>query len=100
MFHKVCSISDVPLGSIREFVIDGKSVAIANVDGKFFCINSRCTHRQGPLGEGELNGSVVTCPWHGAQFDITNGKVLGPPATQPVSCFKVKIEGEHILVDL
>lgn len=99
-FVQVCKTSDVPLGNIRPFKANGKDVAIANVDGKFYCINGHCTHKGGPLGEGELDGEVVTCPWHGARFDVTTGTVLSPPAPTAVSCFKLKVEGDQILVDV
>ncbi|HSU72867.1 MAG TPA: non-heme iron oxygenase ferredoxin subunit [Candidatus Binatia bacterium] len=98
-FTKICSTSDVPLGSIRQFEANGKVIAIANVDGKFYAINGECTHMGGPLGEGELEGTTVTCPWHMGQFDVTNGKVLAAPPARDVACFKVKVEGGHVLVD-
>ncbi|MBI4145579.1 non-heme iron oxygenase ferredoxin subunit [Candidatus Woesearchaeota archaeon] len=98
-FVPVCKTSDVPLGNIRAFKANDKDIAIANVEGKFYCINGRCTHKGGPLGEGELDGITVTCPWHGGQFDVTTGKVLSPPAPTAVSCFKLKVEGGQILVD-
>ena len=55
---------------IRELQLDGKVIALANVGGKLYAINNVCLHRGGPLGEGELGGQVVTCPWHGWQYDV------------------------------
>jgi nitrite reductase/ring-hydroxylating ferredoxin subunit len=60
---------EIPPGTIREFQLNGTTVAIANVDGKLYAINNVCLHRGGPLGEGELAGKIVTCPWHGWTYD-------------------------------
>lgn len=99
-FTKVCSTSDVSIGSIRQFEVGHKVVAVANVSGNFYAINGRCPHLGGPLGEGTMNGKNVMCPWHESEFDVTTGKVLAPPAQQNVACFKVKVEGNDVLVDL
>jgi nitrite reductase (NADH) small subunit len=90
---------EVPAGSIREFQLDGKSVALANVGGKFFAVNNVCLHRGGPLGEGELDRQVVTCPWHGWQFDVTNGQLLTNAAVT-LACYPVEIRGDDIFVDI
>ncbi len=73
-------------------------IAIFNVDGAFYAMNDTCTHASGPLSEGELDGTVVTCPWHGATFDIKTGGVLGPPAPDGIRSYEVKTEGEDVLV--
>ena len=91
---------EVPAGSIREFQVDGKTtVAISNVDGKFFAINNTCLHRGGPLGLGELSGKIVTCPWHNWQYDVTTGKLVANP-TIGVACYHVELRGEDIWVDV
>jgi nitrite reductase (NADH) small subunit len=90
---------EVPPGTIREFQVDGKlPVAIANVDGKFYAINNTCLHRGGPLGQGTLSGKVVTCPWHGWQYDVTTGKVVANPAVG-VACFALQVRGEDIWLE-
>jgi len=73
-FVQTVKVAEVPAGTIRELQVEGRAVAVANVDGKIYAINNTCLHRGGPLGEGSLEGKVVTCPWHGWQFDVTNGK--------------------------
>ena len=83
-------ISDVPAGSAR-LVGDA---AVFNVDGTFCATQARCTHRQGPLSEGKLEGSTVTCPWHGAQFNVCTGAVLRGPAQVPLKTSRVAVEGE------
>ena len=72
-FVKVCKTSDVKAGCGRSIDIDGKLVAVFNLDGNFYAINDTCGHRGGPLGEGELDGKTVICPWHGWRYDVTTG---------------------------
>ncbi len=74
-------------------------VAVFNVDGQYYAIQDLCTHDDGPLAEGELNGCVIECPRHGAQFDIRNGKVLSPPAVVDVPVFKVRVQGNDIQLE-
>ena len=97
-FLRAARKDEIPAGSIREFAVEGKTIALSNVDGKFFAINNTCLHRGGPLGTGELHGKVVTCPWHGWQYDVTTGKVSQNP-TVGVNCYPVEIRGEDIFVD-
>jgi nitrite reductase/ring-hydroxylating ferredoxin subunit len=75
-------------------------VAVFNVDGDLCATEAKCTHRQGPLGKGTLEGSTVTCPWHGSQFNVCTGAVLRGPATQPLRTYSVTIEGELGRVDV
>jgi nitrite reductase/ring-hydroxylating ferredoxin subunit len=70
------------------------NVAVFNVAGSFCATQAKCTHRQGPLNEGKLEGSTVTCPWHGAQFNVGTGAVLRGPAAQPIKTYHVVVEGE------
>ncbi|MGB0034809.1 MAG: Rieske (2Fe-2S) protein, partial [Candidatus Acidiferrales bacterium] len=79
-FLRTAKKEEVPPGVIREYAIDGKVFALANVAGKLFAINNVCLHRGGPLGQGELHGQLVTCPWHGWQYDVTSGKLAANPA--------------------
>ncbi len=96
---RTAKIGELPAGTIREFQIEGRAVALANVDGQIYAINNTCLHRGGPLGQGTLEGKVVTCPWHGWQFDATNGKVLENPKAG-VDCYRTELRGEDIFVDL
>jgi nitrite reductase/ring-hydroxylating ferredoxin subunit len=99
-FVKVTRVQDVLPGTGRVVQVGGKALALFNLDGIFYALDNRCTHAGGPLGEGTLEGHVVTCPWHGSRFDVTNGQVLGPPARRPVASYAVKVEGRDVLVDL
>jgi len=69
-------------------------VAVFNVAGSFCATQAKCTHRQGPLNEGTLDGSTVTCPWHGSQFDVCTGAVLRGPAGAPLKAYRVIVEGD------
>ena len=90
---------EIPAGTIREFQVDGRTLAISNVDGKFYAIDNTCLHRGGPLGQGTVAGKVVTCPWHGWQYDVTSGKVAANPAVG-VECFPLELRGEDIWVEV
>jgi nitrite reductase/ring-hydroxylating ferredoxin subunit len=68
--------------------------AVFNVAGSFCATQAKCTQRGGPLNEGALGGSTVTCPWHGSQFKVSTGAVLRGPATEPVKTYRVIVEGE------
>ncbi len=97
-FIRTAKTAEIPSGTIREFQVDGRAIALANVGGKFYAINNTCLHRGGPIGQGPLQGNVVTCPWHGWQYDVTTGKVNQNPAVG-VDCYPVEVRGEDIFVD-
>ncbi len=91
--------ADCPPGSSHELVAEDRIVALYNVDGVFHALDGVCPHQGGPLGRGVLEGCVVTCPWHGWQFDVRSGQhQFSPRVVQPR--FNVRVEGEWILVDL
>lgn len=75
-----------------------EEVMIANAHGTFYAIGNACTHVGGPLAEGTLTDRIVTCPWHGSKFDVTNGAAVGPPARLPVPVYEVKVQGNEIMV--
>jgi nitrite reductase/ring-hydroxylating ferredoxin subunit len=97
-FVRAAKTDEIPAGTIREFQLDGTTIALANVAGKFFAINNTCLHRGGPLGQGVLADKVVTCPWHGWEFDVTTGKICQNPAVG-VDCYPVEVRGQDIWVD-
>ena len=98
-FEKAAKLSEIPAGTIKEVQVGGQPIALANVGGVFYAINNTCLHRGGPLGEGQLEGKVVTCPWHGWQFDVTNGKAVQNPAAG-VDCYPTEVRGEDVFVDV
>jgi nitrite reductase/ring-hydroxylating ferredoxin subunit len=98
-FKKVARTEDIPTGQAKLVEVDGKEIALFNVGGAFHAIDNTCTHVGGPLCEGELEGNEVTCPWHGAMFDVTTGQVLGPPAASNVNRYNVRVDGSDIEVE-
>jgi nitrite reductase (NADH) small subunit len=98
-FERVASMGEIPAGSIREVQVGGQAIALANVAGTVYAISGTCLHRGGPLGEGQLEGKVVTCPWHGWQFDVTTGKAVQNP-NAGVGCYAVEVRGEEVFVSL
>jgi nitrite reductase/ring-hydroxylating ferredoxin subunit len=85
---------DVLVGQVKLLRVKGHRIAIYNVDGTFYATDEECTHAGGPLSEGELEGNVITCPWHGSCFDVTDGTVTCRPAVKPIKTYTVMIEGE------
>jgi nitrite reductase (NADH) small subunit len=98
-FVRTIKVDELPPGTVRELYIEGKAVAVANVAGKIFAINNTCLHRGGPLGQGLLEGKVVTCPWHGWQFDVTTGTAVQNPAAG-VDCYAAEVRGQDLFIDL
>jgi len=96
-FVRVAKAADVPPGSGRVVVVLGHPVALFNVDGRFYALSNVCLHRGGPVGEGELDGPVVTCPVHGWEYDVRTGANTINPAAR-LRTFEVRIEGDDVLV--
>ncbi len=99
-FVKVATTDEVPIGQAKLVEVNGNEIALFNVEGSYHAIDNTCTHVGGPLCEGELAGAEVTCPWHGAVFDVTSGQVLGPPAASNVNNYNVRVEGSDIEVEV
>jgi nitrite reductase/ring-hydroxylating ferredoxin subunit len=99
-FVKAATVQDVPPGTARQVSLGERTVALFNVNGTFYALDDTCPHRGGPLSEGELSGMEVTCPWHGARFDVTSGAHLGPPARSGVTAYKVQVVGDEVQVDV
>ena len=99
-FVKVARTGEIKLGEARLIDVKGKQIALFNVDGKFFALDNMCTHEEASLAEGEICGHEVTCPLHGAKFDIRSGEVLGPPAYDDVASYAVRVSGSDIEVDV
>jgi nitrite reductase (NADH) small subunit len=98
-FVRAATAAAIPPGRILEVNVSGTSVAIANVDGKLFAISNICLHRGGPIGQGPLEGKIVTCPWHGWAFDVTTGILVHSP-TAGLACYPVEVRAEEVFVDV
>jgi 3-phenylpropionate/trans-cinnamate dioxygenase ferredoxin component len=99
-FIKVAKVDDLAEGATLALEADGELVCLAKVEGCIYAFTDNCTHISGPLNQGELEGTMLTCPWHGAQFDVRTGKVLRGPARQDILTYPVKIEGQEIFIRL
>lgn len=99
-FVQVAIATELPPGSRKLLDLDGRAVALFNVDGKYYAIDDVCTHDGGPLAEGKLEGCEIECPRHGARFDVRTGAVLCMPAIEPVTTHEVKVEGDSVFVRL
>ena len=99
-FLKVGSSTEVAEGDLAAFDVGGKRVAVANVGGALHAFDDTCTHLQCSLAEGELEGTVVTCPCHGSQFDVTSGEVLRGPAQKPVQSYAARVEDDALRVEI
>ena len=97
---KAAHKKDIPAGNGICVEVEGKSIALFHINGKFFAIDDACTHAGGNLSEGSLEGEVVTCPWHGATFDVKNGKALTAPAFDDLQSYPVHIQGEDICIEI
>jgi nitrite reductase/ring-hydroxylating ferredoxin subunit len=96
-FVRVAGTGDVQPGNGLVAEVNGQAIAVFNVGGTFYAIDNTCVHRGGPLGEGELEGHVVTCPWHAWQYDVKTGRSLNNPSAC-VKSYETKVEGNEIKV--
>jgi 3-phenylpropionate/trans-cinnamate dioxygenase ferredoxin subunit len=97
-FVTVARTDDLPPGARIVVDVNDHYIAIFNVGGTLWAIEDVCTHDGGPLAEGELDGTVIECPRHGARFDITTGAVLSMPAVTPVPWYEVRVQGDEVQV--
>ena len=100
MLVKLCDRSILLIGEPKSFKVKGREVFAANIEGKIFCLDARCTHAGAPLAEGSLNGEVLTCPWHYSQFNIVNGTVIRGPANKPLKTYRIEERENSVFVDL
>ncbi len=97
-FVPVAKTDDVPLGRVKVVEVNGRRLALAHCEDGFFAVDDVCTHDGGPLGEGTLEGCLIECPRHGAQFDVRTGQVRRLPAVQPIRAYPVKVVDDQIYV--
>lgn len=96
-FVKMATLDELPPGAGKEVAFEGRVYALFNVDGAIHAIDGVCPHQGGPLAEGELDGPIVACPWHGWRFNVVTGATpLGPRIK--LNVFEVKLEGDDVLV--
>jgi nitrite reductase/ring-hydroxylating ferredoxin subunit len=99
-FVKAARTTEIGPGQARLVEVKGKQIALFNVDSQFFALDNTCTHRGGPLADGEVSGHEVACPWHGATFDVRTGEVVGPPAPRAAVRYGVRVTGTDVEVEV
>jgi nitrite reductase/ring-hydroxylating ferredoxin subunit len=97
---KVCSVDMVPVGSMKQFYVSELEVVVVNFGGQIFCLDGRCTHAGAPLAEGTLAGEVLTCPWHGSQFKVTDGSVLRGPTENSLKVYPSNVKDGFVFIDI
>ncbi len=99
-YVEIAPASELPAGERLFVEIEGKPIVIFNIAGQFFSIADVCSHDDGPVGEGTLEGFSITCPRHGAQFDVRTGKVLQMPAVVDIPAYPVQIRDGNIFIGM
>jgi 3-phenylpropionate/trans-cinnamate dioxygenase ferredoxin subunit len=106
-YTKAARVSEIPSGTMKMIMVTGREILVANVNGKHYAIPNRCTHNNGDLSKGTLEGNIVTCPKHGQRFDLTTGRSIHGPKVgflklkgKDTNQFAAKVEGDDLLIDL
>ncbi len=98
-FVTCADLSALKAGESKVVEVEGRTLALFNVGGTVYCLDNTCLHRGGPLGEGTLEGDIVTCPWHGWQYNVRTGESLKDPSVR-VATYPVRVEGRNIQVSI
>ena len=98
-FVRIAGTADIKPGSGATVEAGGKSLAVFNVEGTYYAIDNECVHRGGPLGEGDLDGNVVMCPWHNWTYDVITGRCINNPSAC-VKSYPVQVEGTDVKAQL
>lgn len=99
-WQTVARTTEIPPDRVQVYEIGDHEVAVCNVDGQFFAVDDVCTHDGGSLDRGELDGTEIECPRHGARFDVRTGAVTQLPAFEPISIHPVRVEGDAVQVGI
>lgn len=94
----MASVDDIPEGHALGVKLDGSEYVLCKIDGEVCALSGLCTHEARPLDGGEVEGGVLTCPWHGARFDVRTGRALALPAIRPLETFPVHVDEEGRVV--
>ncbi|MGQ0644243.1 MAG: non-heme iron oxygenase ferredoxin subunit [Elusimicrobiota bacterium] len=99
-FVAVAPADQVPEGALKVFQVKDRRIAVSRLGGEFHAIDDLCTHDDGPLGEGQLQGDEVECPRHGARFNVKTGAAVSMPAVVPVKVHRVRVQDGQIQVEI
>jgi nitrite reductase/ring-hydroxylating ferredoxin subunit len=95
-FVAVARVSDLAPGEMRFAAVEGERIVLAHVEGSFYALRDVCGHRNAPLSRGKLEGCVIECPLHFAQFDMRTGKLVDGPISADVPVYEVRVEGDTV----
>ncbi len=99
-FVQVARKSQIPENGAIGVEVEGRLLALINLNGEIFAIDDSCPHEAGPLSEGEIDGEEVTCPWHHSRFNIRTGRVTQDPADEDVATYRVRVVGDAVEVEI
>jgi 3-phenylpropionate/trans-cinnamate dioxygenase ferredoxin subunit len=112
-FTEVAKIEELKSGTMKAVIVEGHEILLARIGDKYYAVDGRCPHMNGDLSQGKLEGTVVTCPRHGSQFDISNGRVVrwvkgglmskigkAFKPSKDLAVYNVKVEGRSVLVEI
>lgn len=99
-YVELASVNEIKNGELKVFDVNGESIILINLNGEFFAYKNQCSHMEFELDDAEIEGEILTCPWHGAQFNIRTGDVVRLPASEPLEKYEVKIENGKIFVKI
>jgi nitrite reductase/ring-hydroxylating ferredoxin subunit len=92
--------SEISVGGMKGFVVKDHKILVSNIGGKFYAVDSLCTHVKGPLDKGSLAGEIVTCPWHGSEFNVETGEVIKGPAKTALKMYEISVENGELFINL
>ena len=96
----VATVGEIPLGQFKPVTVAGQRLLVCHTAEGFFAVEDTCTHDDGPLADGWLEGNAIECPRHGARFDVRSGAVLCLPAAVPIKAHRVTVEGDEVKVEI
>ena len=97
-FQKFAEVSEIPAGGRKSLVIEGRAVLLFRIGEDFYAVDDVCSHDGQPLTDGDLVGTSIECPRHGARFDVRTGKALCMPAVEPIAVYEVQVSGNDVLI--
>ena len=97
-FVRVCALSELTENSAKAVEVEGVQICLARADGEVLALLDECSHAEVALSDGDVEGGTVECWLHGSRFDLRTGKPVGPPATEAVTTFPVRVDGDDVLV--
>ncbi|MFN3134185.1 MAG: Rieske (2Fe-2S) protein [Candidatus Kryptonium sp.] len=99
-YIEIASVDEIKSGELKVFEVNGESIILINLNGEFFAYKNQCSHMELELSDAEITGEILTCPWHGAQFNIRTGDVVRLPASEPLERYEVKIQDGKIFIKI